>query len=99
MSAGLPGVGLSGVFFIISALVMLPCEIVQTIRGRSSWQRWSRVLRHLAIAITMIAGLQLVYVAVHLVIGELGAAHSNAQHAGGQTPVHHVVRLLPWAPV
>ncbi len=40
MSAGIPGIGLGGLFFVISALLMLVFEIVRTLQGRSSAERW-----------------------------------------------------------
>ena len=83
MSAGLPGVGLSGVFFIVSAVVMLPLEIAQTLRGNSSLQRWSGVLRHLAIAIAMLVGLELAYAVMHLAVEHLGAVVGGGPGATG----------------
>lgn len=69
MSAGLPGVGLSGVFFIVSALLMVPLEVARTLRGRSSLARWIGVLRQLAIAVTMIACVELAYALIRWVVG------------------------------
>lgn len=54
MSAGLPGIGLGGVFFIISALLAPFGELIRTARGRSSRARWRSVGRQLVIALTMI---------------------------------------------
>lgn len=88
MSAGLPGVGLSGVFFILSALVTLPLELARTIRGQSSLARWAAVTRHLAIAITMVVGVELAYSVMHLAIEHVGSP-------AAKTRFH----LLPLAPV
>ena len=96
MTAGLPGVGLSGIFFIVSALLMVPLEIARTIRGRSSLARWLSVLRHLAIAISMIVALELMYAALRLCIDELEALGVLGSHA---TSAHRGMRLLPFAPV
>jgi len=41
MTAGLPGFGLGGVFFIISALLAPFVELIMTARGRSSRARWA----------------------------------------------------------
>jgi hypothetical protein len=97
MSAGLPGVGLSGVFFIMSALVALPVEVARTIRGRSSPERWAAVLRHLAIAIVMIFGLELAYSVMHLAIEHLVVKPAAFGHTGSspRTRFH----TLPVAPV
>jgi hypothetical protein len=93
MSAGLPGVGLSGIFFIASALIALPLEIARTVRGQSSLTRWATVLRHLAIASTMIVSLELAYAVMHLAIGKLVTV---AHHGAAQRTRLH---MLPVAPV
>lgn len=101
MSAGLPGVGLSGAFFIVSALLMLPLELVRTIRGQSSFARWAVVLRHFATASAMIAGLELCYTALRLVLvhfSKLLHAHGvlvSGHAAAGALPA----RTVPVLPV
>jgi hypothetical protein len=40
VTAGIPGIGLGGLFFVISALLMLVFEVVLTLQGRSSLERW-----------------------------------------------------------
>ncbi len=104
MSAGLPGVGLSGVFFIISALVMVPLEIARTVRGQSSLARWATVLRHLAMALAMIVCVELTYAGVRLAVAALHAATrhvsrfgaAGAAQASVPKPAFH---MLPVAPV
>jgi hypothetical protein len=82
MSAGLPGVGLSVVFFIVSALLMVPLEVARTLRGQSSLARWIRVLRQLTIALSMIACVELAYALLRLAVG-------RTQSVAGSS---HVVR-------
>jgi hypothetical protein len=43
MTAGLPGVGIGGIFYLLCALFMPLIEIVNTLRGRSSIRRWRMV--------------------------------------------------------
>ncbi len=88
MSAGLPGLGLSGAFFIVSALLMLPIEVVHTLRGRSSLARWGSVLRNVGIALSMIAVLELTYAVLHFGITQLQADRSV-----------NVARAIPVLPV
>jgi hypothetical protein len=40
MIVGIPGSGIGGLYYIILGLGMPLCELVQTVRGRSSWARW-----------------------------------------------------------
>jgi hypothetical protein len=50
MTAGIPGIGLGGLFFVISALLMVILELYRTVRGRSSLARWRFVGYQAAIA-------------------------------------------------
>lgn len=59
MSAGLPGFGLGGLFFVICALLAPIPELVRTARGTSSAGAWRRVMRQFAVAVTMVAVFEL----------------------------------------
>jgi MFS family permease len=54
MTAGIPGIGLGGLFFVISALLMVVVEFYRTVRGRSSAARWRFVGRQAAMALGMV---------------------------------------------
>ncbi len=70
MSAGLPGFGLGGVFFILCALVVAPAvEIVRTMRGRSSVAAWRVVSRQFAMALAMVVMIDLTLRATALLPG------------------------------
>jgi hypothetical protein len=80
VSAGLPGLGLGGLFFIISALLAPLPELWRLIRGRSSVAAWRMIGRQLGQATLMIAAidvsLRLVSLAISL--GGLGKAPAAA---------------------
>jgi hypothetical protein len=97
MSAGLPGVGLSGIFFIASALLMVPLEVVRTLRGQSSLARWSSVLGHFATAVAMIALLALCYVGLHVGAMWLASAWAHGSRSASGAPYQRVsgIPLLP----
>jgi hypothetical protein len=60
MSAGLPGLGLGGIFFILTALLLAPAvEISRTLRGQSSLGAWRMVGRQFAMALGMVAAIEL----------------------------------------
>ncbi len=59
MTAGLPGTGIGGVFYLLSALCMPIIEIVMTLRGESSFARWLLVLRQLSIGATILGAMWL----------------------------------------
>jgi hypothetical protein len=54
MSAGMPGLGLGGLFFVLSALFAPIVELRRTAQGRSSGAAWRQVGRQFAIAATMV---------------------------------------------
>lgn len=55
MNAGLPGVGIAGLFFVLSALVVPFVELARTVTGRSSLERWRGVAHDWLLAVTMLA--------------------------------------------
>ena len=69
MSAGLPGIGLGGLFFIASALLAPVWELVLMARGRSSSERWGRVWRQFGMALAMLASIQASLALVSFAIG------------------------------
>ena len=82
MSAGLPGLGLGGLFFILSALAAPAIELGRTVKGTSSREAWRRVSRQLGIALTMILAVDLTMRGIFVLIG---AAGLGAPDAGGLT--------------
>jgi hypothetical protein len=85
MSAGLPGIGLGGLFFIISALLAPLVELARTVRGTSSAAAWAGVGRNFALAVAMIAAIELTLRLAEVVIA--GAAEgpgvAQAENEGG----------------
>jgi hypothetical protein len=59
VSAGLPGLGLGGLFFVLSALLAPFVELIRTTRGRSSAAAWRAVGRQFALALAMVAAVEL----------------------------------------
>jgi Na+/melibiose symporter-like transporter len=55
VAAGLPGFGLGGLFFILSALLAPGRELWRTARGRSSLAAWRGVGRQFGQALAMLA--------------------------------------------
>jgi hypothetical protein len=60
MNPGLPGTGIGGLFYTVSALWMPVCEIWRWIRGTASG-RWPLVARQFAIALGVIAAMTAVF--------------------------------------
>ena len=72
MSAGLPGLGLGGIFFVVSALVAPLFELVRMARGTSSPDRRRQVGRQFAMALAMVVAVDLTLRAVLLAAAAVG---------------------------
>jgi tetratricopeptide (TPR) repeat protein len=57
MTAGLPGVGIGGIFYVVSALLMPVRAAVLTARGRRADARWGLALRQAGIAAGILGAL------------------------------------------
>lgn len=58
MNVGLPGTGLGGLFYLLTALLMPIVELIRTIRsGKASRMRWRTAVSQAAMAVGIIAGL------------------------------------------
>ena len=93
MTAGLPGFGLGGLFFLLSALLAPIFELPDTLRGRSSRARWMRITSHLALALAMIVAVEVALVILVTALGG-GATHGPQATAanvgaGGAHAVAH----------
>src|SRR4029077_4549754 len=75
MSAGLPGLGLGGIFFILSALLAPVFELPRTTRAQSSRARWRQIAGHVALALGMIVAIE---VALEILVTALGIGMPHA---------------------
>jgi hypothetical protein len=96
MTAGLPGTGIGGLFFILSAFFMIIVELGRTIRGNSSLARWRMVGRQAAVAAAMVAA---VTVTIWLVHRLLFPAPSKAEAAGGKASSGLTHEIVPFVPL
>lgn len=55
MNVGLPGTGIGGLFYLLSAFLILLYELLMTMRGKSNMKRWKIVGEQIGITITMVA--------------------------------------------
>lgn len=59
MTAGLPGAGIGGLFYLLGALLAPVCEAVRALRDDGSPRRWGLVLRHFLLAVSILSGIWL----------------------------------------
>lgn len=78
MSAGLPGLGLGGLFFIFSALLAPFPELWRTLRGRSDLAAWKAIGRQLAQALAMIVAIDLTLRLTYVALSATGAGDPPA---------------------
>jgi len=90
MFAGLPGIGVGTLFYVLMALWMPIREIGFVVRGRSSLARWRLIGTQLVFAAGIVAS---VATADHLVLRMLGG---KARSVGPARWLHH--ELGGWAP-
>src|ERR671919_1210188 len=74
MSAGLPGLGLGGLFFVLSALLAPFVELIRTARGRSSVAAWRSVGRQFALALSMVPAVVLTFGLLYALVDATGLA-------------------------
>jgi hypothetical protein len=72
VSAGLPGLGLGGLFFIFSALLAPFRQLLRTFRGRSRAGDWAMIGRQFAQATVMVAAIDLALRLAYLGIAAAG---------------------------
>lgn len=76
MNAGMPGTGLGGLFYVVLALSMPLLEVVRTVQGRSSRERWRLALTQASIALGVVAATVAVVLGAQRVVP--GAAGAGA---------------------
>jgi hypothetical protein len=87
MAAGLPGLGLGGLFFILSALLAPFPELWRTMRGRGELLAWRAIGRQLAQALVMIAAIDLSLRLVYLGLTATGLGHAPTAAIGTVIPL------------
>lgn len=92
MSAGLPGLGLGGLFFIVSALLAPVGQLWRTVRGRGRPGQWRLVWRQFFQAAAMVIGIDLTVRLVYLPID--GASSVLSVSALPLTPIAITSGLL-----
>ena len=88
MNPGLPGTGIGGLFYILTALWMPVCEIWRRSRGDATG-RWPLVAKQFAIALGVLAAMSGVFWALDSAF----MLHETVQHAAGKAPAAWSMRI------
>jgi hypothetical protein len=87
MSAGLPGLGLGGLFFIFSALLAPFRQLWRSLRGRARPGEWWMVGRQFAQAVLMVAAIDLTLRLTYLALSVTGLADAPSALSGTVLPL------------
>jgi hypothetical protein len=91
MTVGIPGVGLGGIFYLVSALLMPVHHFVRRLSGQTT-PRWGLVMRQLTTACGILAALWLTGLALGVVIAALPDSFSPSHSIHASERVHNVLR-------
>jgi hypothetical protein len=91
MTVGLPGVGIGGIFYLVSALLMPVRELGRAARGAPGERRWGLVAQQSTIAVGILVALWATGWAIGRVI--MRAPALSASIAGHGTHTMNVVRV------
>ena len=90
MTAGLPGAGIGGMFYLLMALLAPLWEGVRAYRQTRSPRQWQLVLRHFLLAASILFSMWLAAWALGVIL----AWPSDLGHAGGQQDVAAYPRVI-----
>src|SRR4051794_37174801 len=91
MFAGLPGIGVGTLFYVLAALWMPVHEMARVVRGTSSAERWRRIGRQWTYAFSIILSIAIADKVMLWVLGEytpgsVGPAHLLHGELGARAP-------------
>jgi hypothetical protein len=94
MTAGLPGVGIGGIFYLASALLMPVRSAIATLQGRGHEARWALALRQSGLAAIILGAIWATGWLIGWSIGIISpdAAPTFANGVTTQREVHNVMR-------
>lgn len=98
MSPGMPGAGIGGIFYLLSAVLMPFRELYRTARGRSSRARWLGVARQTGIALTIIGSIWATGWVLGLLLMDPATGGGREGH-GGPAEVAHATTVLGVGPL
>jgi len=77
MFAGLPGIGVGTLFYVLIALVMPVVELVKVVQGTSSLARWRRIIRQWIYAVSIVVSIMFAERVMLWMLGQAGPESMN----------------------
>lgn len=93
MTAGLPGVGIGGIFYLASALLMPMRSLVAVLSGRRDEARWPVAIRQASLAAGILGALWLTGWALGWIITAVVPEAATAAAGTGAGEVRNVVKV------
>jgi hypothetical protein len=94
MTAGVPGAGIAGLFYLAAALLAPLWNLVRRSRRQPSARRWSFVARLAVLALSMLSGIALAGLLIGLALTSASAiAHVPGAYAHAPTAPFVIARL------
>jgi hypothetical protein len=78
MTAGLPGAGIGGIFYLLMALLAPAWETVRARRRNGSARQWRLVFRHFLVAASILASMWLAAWAIGVILAWPAAVERNS---------------------
>lgn len=92
MTAGLPGIGIGGIFYLLCAVLMPVKELYNTVRGRTSRQRWGMVAKQFGLLCGIMIGFWLTGLLLGMTLHKLSPITAAARN---NPRLYNVFRLQP----
>jgi hypothetical protein len=99
MFAGLPGIGLGTLFYVLMALGMPFLELVRVAQGTSSLARWKRIARQLLYAFGIILSIMVAERVLLILLGQAGPESLNPARFLHQNLANHAPQSFLAAPM
>ena len=87
MGPGVPGMGIASIFYLMAALFAPLREVVKSIRGESSTQRWKAVGLQFSIALGIISSIVMLYLGFDALVSRGVFGPPQATELPGDFPV------------
>jgi hypothetical protein len=99
MFAGLPGIGVGTLFYVLIALCLPFVEIVHVARGTSSLARWRRIGRQFSFALSIIVSIMIAERVLMWTLGQAGPESLNPARLLNRELIAAAPRSILAAPI
>jgi hypothetical protein len=99
MFAGLPGIGVGTLFYVLIALCMPVVELANVVRGTSSLARWRRIRRQWIHAVSIVVSIMVAERVLLFILGQAGPESLNPARLLNRELMNHAPQSFLAAPL